>query len=111
MFTNFEKCQFAMNSVNFLEHNISDKGILPTVHNLPKILDFSLPKDADHSGSILGMCSFYKKIVPGYSNLVGPLFELLHKHSKFIWSEECNKNFELLKEILQKSPVLKITRF
>ena len=62
MFTNFEKCQFAMNSVNFIGHNISDKGILPTAHNLQKILDFSLPKDADHSGSFLGMCSFYKKL-------------------------------------------------
>ena len=34
MFINFEKCQFAMNSVDFLWHNIRDKGILPTVHNL-----------------------------------------------------------------------------
>ena len=65
-----------------------------------------MPKDADHLRSFLGMCSFYKKFVPDYSNLVAPLFELLHKNSKFIWSEECNKNFELLKEKLQKSPVL-----
>ena len=36
MFVNFEKCQFAMNSVNFLGDNISSKGILPTVHNLQK---------------------------------------------------------------------------
>ena len=106
MFINFEKCQFAMNSVNFLGHNISDKGILPTVQNLQKILDFSLPKDADHLRSFLGMCSFYKKFVPDYSNLVAPLFELLRKNAKLIWSEECNKNFELLKEKLQKSPVL-----
>ena len=56
--------------------------------------------------SLLGMCSFYKKLVPDYSNLVAPLFELLHKNSKFIWSEECNKNFKLLKEKLQKSPAL-----
>ena len=82
MFINFEKCQFAMNSVNFLGHNISDKGILPTVQNLQKILDFSLPKDADHLRSFLGMCSFYKKFVPDYSNLVAPLFELLHKNTK-----------------------------
>ena len=27
MFINFEKCQFAMNSVDFLGHNIRDKGI------------------------------------------------------------------------------------
>ena len=58
MFINFEKYQFAMNSVDFLGHNISDKGILPTVHNLQKILDFSWPNDVDHLRSFLGMCSF-----------------------------------------------------
>ena len=52
------------------------------------------------------MCSFYKKFVPEYSNLVAPLFELLRKTTKFIWSEECNTNFELLKEKLPKLPVL-----
>ena len=36
MFVNFAKCQFAMNSVNFLGDNISSKGIVPTVHNLLK---------------------------------------------------------------------------
>ena len=106
MFINFEKCQFAMNSVNFLGHNISDKGILPTVQNLQKILNFSLPKHADHLRSFLGMCSFHKKFVPDCSNLVGALFELLRKNTKFIWSEKGNKNYELLKEKLQKSPVL-----
>ena len=84
MLINFQKCQFAMNSVNFLGHNISDKGILPTVQNFQKILDFSLPKDADHLRSFLEMYSFYNKSVPGYSNLVAPLFELLHKNTKFI---------------------------
>ena len=49
MFINFEKYQFAMNLVNFLGHNISDKGILSTVHNMQKLLDFSLPKDSSHS--------------------------------------------------------------
>ena len=52
------------------------------------------------------MCSFYIKFVPDYSNFVACLFEILYKNTKFICSEECNKNFELLKEKLQKSPVL-----
>ena len=65
-----------------------------------------MPKDADHLRSFLRMYSFYKKFVPAYSNLVAPLFELLRKNTNFFWSEECNKNFELLKETLQKSLVL-----
>ena len=48
MFINFQKYQFTMNLVNFLGHNISDKGILSTVHNMQKLLDFSLPKDSNH---------------------------------------------------------------
>ena len=79
MFINFGKCQFAMNSVDFRGHSISGKGILPTVHNLQKILDFSLSKDADHLPPFLGMCSFYKKFVADYSNLVAPLFKLSQK--------------------------------
>ena len=83
---------------------MSDKVILPIDQNLQKILDFCLPEDADHLRSFLGMCGFYKKFIPDNFNLAAPLLELLYKHSKFIWSEECNKNFELLKEKLQKSP-------
>ena len=101
-FISFAKCQFAMNSVDVLGHNVSDKGILPTAHNWQKLLDFSLPKDLDHLRSFLGMCSFYKKFVPDYSNLVAPLFELLYNTLKLIWSKECNTNFELLKEKTQK---------
>ena len=108
MFINFEKCQFAINSVNFLGHNISD--ILPTVHNLQKIPDFSLSKDGAHLGSFLGMCSFYNKFVPDCSNLVAPLFERFLKNTKFIWSEECNKNFELLEEKTAKITCVNLAR-
>ena len=52
------------------------------------------------------MFSFYKKIVPDFCSLVALLFELLYKNLKLNWSEECDKNFELLKEKIQKSPVL-----
>ena len=73
LFINFEKCQFAMISVNFLVYNFSDKGILPTVHNFKEILDLSMPRGKGHLRSFLGICNFYKKFVRGYSNLVPPL--------------------------------------
>ena len=79
---------------------------MQTDHNLKKILNFSLPKDACHLRSFLGMCSFCKKFVPDNLNLAAPLFD-----SKFIWSEECNKNFELLKEKPQKITGVNLARF
>ena len=94
----FQKCQFALNSFNFLGHNFSDKGILPIVHKLQKTLDVSLPKSAGYLRLLLGMCSLYKKFVPDSFKLVAPFFELSQKTSKFIWNEECNKNFGSLEK-------------
>ena len=103
MFINIEKCQFAM---NFLGH-------LPTVYNLQRISEeFFLPKDAGHLRSFLGICSFYKKSsVPDYSYLVAPLFELLHKISKFIWRDDCDRKFELLNKENVKVTWVNLARF
>ena len=102
MFINIEKCQFAM---NFLGH-------LPTVYNLQRISEeFFMPKDADHLRSFLGICSFYKKSVPDYSYLLAPLFELLHEISKFIWSDDCDRKFELLNKENVKVIWVNLARF
>ena len=61
-------------------------------------MNISFSKDADNLNSFLGICSFIRNFLPDYFNLVAHLFELWHKNSKFIWSEECNRNLELFRK-------------
>ena len=44
--------------------------------------------------------------IEGFSKLAKPMTALLEKNAKFVWSEECQANFEELKKRLTTAPVL-----
>jgi hypothetical protein len=58
----------------------------------------------------LGFSSFYRRYVPGYAKIAAPLRELLRKDAKFVWSAECARAFEELKNRLTSPPVLMLPR-
>lgn len=54
----------------------------------------------------LGLCSYYRRFVPGFSKVASPLFKLLQKDMEFYWSEDCEKSFIELKCRLVTPPLL-----
>ena len=56
--------------------------------------------------SFLGLASYYRRFVQGFSVIASSLTILLQKGVKFEWDDKCQSNFERLKEILVKAPVL-----
>ena len=58
----------------------------------------------------LGLVSFYKMFIPQASELTGPLSDLLKKsvHEPLLWIEDLRSRFELLKQALSSSPVLRL---
>jgi len=58
--------------------------------------------------SFLGMASYYRRFVEGFSKLALPLTRLLRKDNKSAWSEECEASFQELKQRLVSVPVLTI---
>ena len=44
----------------------------------------------------------------GFSRITAPLTQLTRKNAKFIWTEECEKSFQELKQRLVTVPVLTI---
>lgn len=57
------------------------------------------------------MMSWYRKFIPNFSSILSPLTELTKKRKKFIWSPECQKAFEILKNLLITSPILSCPDF
>ena len=101
-----EKCQLLQTSVSFLGHTISAEGVLPNPDNLAKIKQWPIPTNTTQVRQILGLGSYYRRFIQGYSDLVRPLTLLTHKDTPFVWSEECQQTFEILKERLMGSEIM-----
>ena len=56
--------------------------------------------------NFIGMCSYYRRFIPNFSDIAKPLIRLTKKSAKFEWTKECQTAFDLLKESLTTVPVL-----
>ena len=68
------------------------------------------PMNVSEVRSFLGLAGYYRRFVEGFSRIPIPLTQLTHKNAKFVWTEECEKSFQELKQRLVTAPVLTIPR-
>ena len=105
------KCDLAETEITFLGHIISAKGIRPNEENTRRVREFPQPRNVKEVRSFLGLCSYYRRFVKGFSNLASPLYNLTKLGVKFCWNEECEKAFQELKKILTSEPVVALPDF
>ena len=91
------KCDFFKSKIHYLGHLISADGNSP----LPDKLDTKEIKQ------ILGLTGYYRKFIPRFADISRPFTQLTKKETKFVWTPECQKSFELLKSFLCGKPILK----
>ena len=73
---------------------------------LEKILSLKPPKTLRQLRGLLGMTSYYRKYIEGYSRIMAPLIKLLKKDSLIDWNENCDEAFKKIKSILTSAPIL-----
>ena len=108
---NLGKCEFAQAQVTYLGHKVGNGKVLPKKSKIEAILAFPSPRTKKAVRQFLGMCGFYRKFVPRYSEITFSLTELLKGKSNFAWSADCELAFNKLKAILSSSPILKSPDF
>jgi hypothetical protein len=106
-----KKCQFLKTSVSYLGHLVTREGIQPDPAKTDKVVNYPLPTNVNEVRSFLGLASYYRRFVPGFSQIATPLHCLLKKDAEFYWSVECQQAFEQLKSKLSTAPVLAYPRF
>lgn len=104
----FTKCTFASDSVKYLGHIIQNNSVKPVKDNLTSIRNFPVPETQKNIRQFLGKINFYHEYIPNSAIILDPLHNLLRKNQKFIWTDECQKAFEMVKNLLCTQPVLEI---
>lgn len=104
----FSKCTFAKDYAKYLGHIIQSNSITPLKDYLTAVKNFPIPETRKNIRQFLGKVNFHHKFVPHSAIILDPLHNLLRKDVKFVWSPECQKSFEKMKELLCSKPILKI---
>ena len=108
-YAKFKKCEFLLETISFLGHVVSKRGIKVDLGKVAAVQDWKIPTNVGEVRSFLGLASYYRKYVKGFSKIASPLTELTRKDVKFVWSETCERSFQELKKRLVTAPVLTIS--
>jgi hypothetical protein len=104
------KCEFGMMEVLYLGHIIRAKGVQVHQEKIKSIMEWPTPKTLTKLRGFLGMCTYYRKFVKGFSQLCAPLTDLTKKGA-FKWSEEAQFTFDNMKKVMSTCRVLALPNF
>ena len=106
-----KKCRFALKEVEYLGHVVSAKGVQTNPKKVTAVEQFPTPHDVKTLRSFLGLASYYRKFVPHFAKVAGPLHALTKKEVPFLWTQKCQTAFSELKKLLTSAPLLAFPDF
>jgi hypothetical protein len=91
-----------------LGHIISKDGIDMDPEKIESIREWSAPNNVSEFRSFMGLDSYYRRFIVGFSRISHTITSLQRKEKKFQWTEECERIFQQLKQLLISAPILRI---
>jgi hypothetical protein len=90
---------------------INEHGIRPDPKKVEAIFNIKEPTNVTEVRSFIGLCSYYRKFIPLFSKIAGPLLNLTRNDVKFDWNSDCQNAFDRMKQILTTAPLLILPDF
>ena len=101
-----KKCQLFQEEIPFLGHIVSAAGIGADPTKCQHVRDWPVPWDLHEVRSFVGLCSYYRRHIQGFTELAAPLYELATKGTEFEWTDRRHEAFGQLKNALTSAPIL-----
>ena len=101
-----KKCSFLKSETHYLGFVISEEGIKPDQKKVEAIRSLPVPTCVREVRSFIGMCSYYRRFIPNFSQIAEPIIALTRKYAHFKWSDTHQKAFDYLKDSLTAVPLL-----
>ena len=105
-----KQCQLFQEEIPFLGHIVSAAGIGADPTKCKQVRDWPVPRDLHDVRSFVGLCSYYRRHIQGFTELAAPLYELATKGTEFEWTDRRHEAFGQLKNALTSVPILGFPR-
>ncbi|GJY96773.1 putative reverse transcriptase domain-containing protein [Tanacetum coccineum] len=106
LYTKFSKCDFLLDSVQFLGHVIDRNGVHVDPAKIEAIRNWAAPTTLTEVRQFLGLVGYYQRFIEGFSLISNPLTKLTQKDKKYEWGREEEEAFQTLKQKLCSAPIL-----
>ncbi|XP_076883508.1 uncharacterized protein LOC143532304 [Bidens hawaiensis] len=103
---NWEKCHFMFKEGVVLGHKISKEGLEVDKAKIETISKLPPPTSVKSIRSFLGQAGFYSRFIKDFLKIARPMTRILEEDVPFVFSEECLKAFQFLKDKLVDAPIM-----
>jgi hypothetical protein len=106
MMLNPMKCIFGVPAGQLLGFIVSHRGIEVNPEKIKAILDISRPINLKEVHRLTGCMAAVSRFISRLGEKALPLYKLMKKSDKFIWTDEADAALKNLKRVLSIAPVL-----
>ncbi|XP_056388372.1 uncharacterized protein LOC130283193 [Hyla sarda] len=108
------KCHLLKPQVHYLGHVVSAEGVQPVPDKVSATRHWPTPKTVRDVRSFSGFAGYYRRFIPHFAQIAGPLTELLRGTARknyngrlpIQWAEDQENAFQALKYLLTAPPIL-----
>ncbi|GJZ26502.1 putative reverse transcriptase domain-containing protein, partial [Tanacetum coccineum] len=106
LYAKFSKCDFWIRIVQFLGHLIDSQGLHVDPAKIKAVKNWASPTTPTEIRQFLGLAGYYRRFIKEFSKIAKSLTELTQKNKKYIWGEDQESAFQLLKQKLCEALIL-----
>mgnify|MGYP005981860971 CR=1 FL=1 len=106
---NAEKCEYCLPSLKYLGFVVDKSGLHTDPEKVAAMAEFPKPQTVTEMKRFLGLCGWYRRFIPKFSDFTSPLTALLlgkRKRNRLVWTQEADNCFHQLKNALINAPLL-----
>nr|GEW43180.1 reverse transcriptase domain-containing protein [Tanacetum cinerariifolium] len=95
--------------------DLTDRGFIPPRRHvdpakIKAVKNSTSPTTPTEVHQFLGLAGYYQRFIEGFSKITKPLTKLTQKNKNYIWGEEQESAFQLLKQKLCEAPILALPK-
>ncbi|GJZ86475.1 putative reverse transcriptase domain-containing protein [Tanacetum coccineum] len=106
LYAKFSKCDFWIHIVQFLGHLIDSQGLHADPAKIEAVKNWASPTTPMEVRQFLGLAGYYRRFIKDFLKIAKSLTELTQKNKKYIWGEDQESAFQLLKQKLCEALIL-----
>ena len=111
LYGRLHKCEFLKEKVDYLGFEVGRDGIRTSPEKVRAILNWPRPQSVHDVRSFLGLASYYRKFIKGFSQLAKPMTDLTRDKVAWSWGDAQECSFTALKVAIATAPILRLPDF